>query len=128
VKLVDVIEEIPDEKTARHFMMVGAITSGIVAVAMAIPGVLSGHPLIPESLFFAFASWRIWRASRGWAGLATVAFLAEKIFQFILVPVTGTSVGDWAIAILFLCGFIAGVRGTYAFADLKLDDNPYARL
>jgi cell shape-determining protein MreD len=128
VRLADLIEEIPDEATARHFMMVGAITSGIVAVVSAVPAVLSRDLFIPDSLFFAVVAWRVLRGSRFWSVAGLIAFIVEKMFHLILVPPTPSSAAVWVWATLITCGFIAGVRGTYALFDLGLDDNPYARL
>jgi hypothetical protein len=128
VRLADLIDEIPDEATARHFMMVGAITSGIVAIVTAVSAVMSWDFFIPDSVLFMVVAWRVLRGSRFWSVVGLVAFIGEKALHFIFVPPSPSSAGVWVFAVFFICGFTAGVRGTYALFDLRLDDNPYARL
>jgi hypothetical protein len=129
MRLADLIEEIPDEQTARQFVVVGAVTSSVVAIATAVPALMSSHySWAADSLLFAVVAWRVFRGSRFWSVVGLVVFIAEKILQFILWPLSWNLVGTWVFALLFLCGFVAGVRGTYALLDLRMDDNPYARL
>jgi hypothetical protein len=108
--LADLIEEIPDEATARHFVMVGAITSGIVAIVAAVPAVMARDFFIPDSVLFLVVAWRVLRGSRFWSVVGLIAFIGEKTIHLVFAPPSPSSAGVWVFVVFFICGFTAGVH------------------
>jgi hypothetical protein len=114
----DVFENISDVKKANDVSLNGAAAAGLVAVftiAFVIFGKANPTALVDVGLF-AVVCWRICKMSRAWAVVGFLLFLVEKWWQFSKGPVPSSA---WVWIVLIGCGFIGGIRGTFAFHKLQ---------
>jgi len=112
---------ISDEKSAKKAAATGA---GFAFAVAGITGVLAiisiFRPLgfvkplsLVDALLFGFLGFMIqWKTSRIAAVAALILFVGERIYAGVGL---GISAAVGALAVIFLLGFISGVRGTLAY-------------
>lgn len=114
----DIFENISDAKRASDVSLNGALAAGLVALLTAgfvVFGKANPTALVDVGLF-AVVCWRICKMSRAWAVIGFLLFLVEKWWQFTKGPVPSSA---WVWIALIGCGFIGGIRGTFAFHRLQ---------
>jgi hypothetical protein len=115
LSLFKVFDKITNAKQAREFALGGAFAAVVVAVVTAGISAWSSKPsILLDAALFGVIAWRVNRMSRAWSVIGLVAFVLEKVNQFAFSHLVPTGPSGWIIAFLLTCGFIAGVRGTFA--------------
>jgi len=109
------------EDACRLAMWCAMLVSGVTALLafLALNGIrilpISGSALVDAAIFAAVA-YGLSRHSRFAAVAGFVLFLIERIYMVIQ---TGTIFGAGVLGIVFLIGFLNGMRGAFAYHKLK---------
>jgi hypothetical protein len=121
MKYLNPFKGIANIEDAKAAAMIGAGAAGFAVLTTAlliVIGMTSPASWVDAGLF-ALISWLIFKMSRIAAVSGLVLFLLEKVYQIVHVrlPVSG-----YVVAIFVTCGFIWGIRGTFAFHRFRKAD------
>ncbi|MGA2435521.1 MAG: hypothetical protein ABSG25_09570 [Bryobacteraceae bacterium] len=112
---------ISDEKSAKEAAAIGAGCAYVVAGITGVFAIISiFRPLsfvkplsLVDALLFGFLGFMIqWKTSRIAAVAALIVFVGERIEAG---GERGGGAAVWVLAVIFLLGFISGVRGAFAY-------------
>jgi hypothetical protein len=110
----DKIETMKQANDAEYAGAVSALIVAIVTMCAVLFRFMDTNSLI-DSLAFFLVAWRVSKHSRMWSVVGLVGFIVEKIY---MISVGHFAPGGLVVGAVITCGFILGVRGTWAYRRL----------